>query len=132
MTPANRQRLVQRFVELRALENEIGALRDMILAARRRFASSMRKAMSCPACGSATILEAQFVLDRGDADSPKPLALQKPSVWRQATVGNFAALVCQDCGFVEWSVPDREGVTEGADIRRLDASSLDGAPTPYR
>jgi len=65
--------------ELAMLRAEVAELRAQLETARLHQAPTMRARLRCPACGSARLAHATHVLDRGDGDTRKPMALNQPS-----------------------------------------------------
>lgn len=117
-------------VQVAALERRIDELRAE-LRARTGAARTMRQSLTCPACGVRRILHASQVLDRGDGDMAKPMAIVKPSFWRSRVLGELEAFLCTGCGLVEWYAKDVRALAEspaidGQSLRILEA---DGGET---
>ena len=113
------------------LRTELSQLRAQVDNARLHAAPTMRARLRCPACGNARLAHAKSVLDRGDGDSRKVMALNQPSWWSDKLVGELEAFACTSCGLVEWYVKDPGGLREVKDQMTI----LDGeAPEsgPYR
>lgn len=92
--------------ELAALRTEIAELRAQLDSARLAEPPTMRGRTRCPSCHATRIAHARKILDRGDGDMRKALALCQPSWWSSTVVGEFEAYACTGCGLVEWYVKD--------------------------
>ncbi len=89
----------------------------------------MRARLRCPACGSARLAHAKQVLDRGDGDARKVMALNQPSWWSDKLVGELEAFACTGCGLVEWYVKDPGGLREvKGQIQILDGEAPELGP----
>jgi hypothetical protein len=97
------QELALELVALRARIDELNARLD---SARLAEAPTMRARTKCPSCGVTRIAHARHVLDRGDGDARKVMALNQPSWWSDKLVGELEAYACTGCGLVEWYVKD--------------------------
>lgn len=115
--------------ELAMLRAEVAELRAQLETARLHQAPTMRARLRCPACGSARLAHATHVLDRGDGDTRKPMALNQPSWWSDRLVGELEAFACRDCGLVEWYVKDPGGLREvKGQLQLLDGEAADVGP----
>ena len=76
-TPA----LVALQAELESLRASVASLESQLLDARHSIDLSMRNQMRCRACRCRRIAHAFHVLDHGDNDARKKLALYRPSWW---------------------------------------------------
>lgn len=115
--------------ELATLRAEVAELRAQLETARLHQAPTMRARLRCPACGSARLAHATHVLDRGDGDTRKPMALNQPSWWSDRLVGELEAFACRDCGLVEWYVKDPGGLREvKGQLQLLDGEAADVGP----
>src|SRR5688572_27813647 len=116
--------------ELRA---EVAALRAELAGARGRVDVTMRGQTRCRGCGCRKILFAAHVLDRGDGDFRKKLAIAQPSWWRSAIAGQFEVYVCTACGLVEWYAKDLGGLEiDGESYRIIDGDAGTAGQGPYR
>jgi hypothetical protein len=115
--------------ELAELRTELSQLRAQLDNARLHQAPTMRARLRCPACGSARIAHAKNVLDRGDGDARKVMALNQPSWWSDKLVGELEAFACTSCGLVEWYVKDPGGLREvKSQLEILDGGSPETGP----
>lgn len=115
--------------ELAMLRAEVAEFRAQLETARLHQAPTMRARLRCPACGSARLAHATHVLDRGDGDTRKPMALNQPSWWSDRLVGELEAFACRDCGLVEWYVKDPGGLREvKGQLQLLDGEAADVGP----
>jgi hypothetical protein len=118
--------LLREIAELRA---EIAGLRAQLESSRLHRAPTMRARLRCPACESARLAHAMQVLDRGDGDGAKPMALNQPSWWSGKLVGELEAFACTSCGLVEWYVKDPGGLREvKGQIQILDGEAPESGP----
>jgi hypothetical protein len=118
--------LLRELAELRA---EVTQLRAQLDLARLHQAPTMRARLRCPACGNARLAHAKQVLDRGDGDAHKPMALNRPSWWSGKLVGELEAFACTACGLVEWYVKDPGGLREvKGQIQILDGETAETGP----
>lgn len=108
MTDAERQLRA----ELDELRKVVETLQAQLAAARLHATPTMRARLRCPACGNARLAHAKQVLDRGDGDARKVMALNQPSWWSDKLVGELEAFACTACGLVEWYVKDPGGLRE--------------------
>lgn len=115
--------------QLAHLKHELESLRAQLDAARITHAPTMRSRMRCPACGVSRIAHATQVLDRGDGDARKVMALNQPSWWSDKLVGELEAFACTGCGLAEWYVKDPGGLREvKGQLVILDGESPDSGP----
>lgn len=115
--------------ELAELRAEITQLRAQLESARLDQAPTMRARLRCPACRSTRIAHAKHVLDRGDGDAAKAMALNQPSWWSSKLVGVLEAFACTACGLVEWYVKDPGGLREvKSQLEILDGETPDAGP----
>ena len=115
--------------ELAELRAEVAQLRAQLDTARLPQAPTMRARLRCPACGNARLAHAKQVLDRGDGDARKVMALNQPSWWSDKLVGELEAFACTACGLVEWYVKDPGGLREvKGQIQILDGEAPDSGP----
>ena len=118
--------LLRELAELRA---EVSQLRAQLDNARLHHAPTMRARLRCPACGNARLAHATKVLDRGDGDARKVMALAQVSWWSDKLVGEVEAFVCMTCGLVEWYVKDPGGLREvKGQITILDGETPESGP----
>lgn len=92
--------------ELAAVREEVASLHGELRAARTHIDLTMRGQLRCRACQCRRIAHAPKVLDRGDGDFRKAMALYQASWWGNKTNGQLEAYVCTRCGLVEWWVTD--------------------------
>ena len=115
--------------ELAALREELVQLKAQLDSARLHHAPTMRTRLRCPACGNARIAHATQVLDRGDGDARKVMALSQPSWWSDKLVGEVEAFACCSCGWLEWYVKDPGGLREvKGQLQILDGETPDDGP----
>lgn len=115
--------------ELAQLRAEITQLRAQLESARLDQAATMRARLRCPACRNTRIAHAKHVLDRGDGDARKVMALNQPSWWSDKLVGELEAFACTACGLVEWYVKDPGGLREvKSQLEILDGETPDAGP----
>ena len=115
--------------ELARLAARVEALQARLDAVRLHEVPTMRARVRCPLCATTRIAHAKQVLDRGDGDFRKALALNKPSVWSSSVIGELEAFACTGCGFVEWYVKDPAGLREvGDQLVMLDGSVPEAGP----
>src|SRR6187200_2545642 len=115
--------------ELAQLRTEVSQLRAQLDSSRLHQAPTMRARLRCPACGNARLAHAKEVLDRGDGDSRKVMALNQPSWWSDKLVGELEAFACTTCGLVEWYVKDPGGLREvKGQITILDGETPESGP----
>jgi hypothetical protein len=115
--------------ELEQLRAEVQQLRAQLDNIRLHQAPTMRARLRCPACGNARLAHANKVLDRGDADAAKVMALNQPSWWSGKLVGELEAFACTTCGLVEWYVKDPGGLREvKGHITILDGKTPESGP----
>jgi hypothetical protein len=115
--------------ELAELRAEVAQRRARLDNARLHPAPTMRARLRCPACGNARLAHAKQVLDRGDGDARKVMALNQPSWWSDKLVGELEAFACTACGLVEWYVKDPGGLREvKGQIQILDGEAPDSGP----
>ena len=115
--------------ELEALRAEVAQLRAQLDTARLALTPTMRARLRCPACGSARLAHAKQVLDRGDGDARKVMALNQPSWWSDKLVGELEAFACTACGLVEWYVKDPKGLREvKGQLTILDGETPESGP----
>lgn len=128
-----------RDTEVAALRGQVAELTELVtrlgkelLRAHQRVDLTMRGQLRCRGCGARRIAHAFSVLDRGDGDQRKEMALYQGSWWRSQTTGKLEAYACTRCGLVEWYVKDPGTLVEHEDYLRI----LDGGPEegegPYR
>ena len=128
-----------RDTELAALCAEVHELRELVtrlgkdlMRAQQHVDLTMRGQLRCRACGCRRIAHALSVLDRGDGDMRKEMALYQGSWWRSQTTGHLEAYVCTKCGLVEWWVKDPSTLVEHADYLRILDGEAEGGQGPYR
>lgn len=115
--------------ELAALRAEVAQLRAQLDNARLHRAPTMRARLRCPACGHGRIAHAKQVLDRGDGDARKAMALNQPRWWSDKLVGELEAFACTGCGLVEWFVKDPGGLREvKSQLEILDGETPETGP----
>ena len=115
--------------ELAQLRDEVVKLRAQLDNVRLHAAPTMRARLRCPACGNARLAHAMSVLDRGDGDARKVMALNQPSWWSDKLVGELEAFACTSCGLVEWYVKDPGGLREvKGQIAILDGETPESGP----
>ena len=115
--------------ELAQLRAELAQLRAQLDSARLHQPPTMRARLRCPACGNARIAHAMEVLDRGDGDARKVMALNKPSWWSDKLVGELECFACTGCGWVEWYVKDPGGLREvKGQLEILDGEAPESGP----
>ena len=118
--------LLRELAELRA---EVAQLRAQLDAAKLHAAPTMRSRLRCPACGNARLAHAKQVLDRGDGDARKVMALNQPSWWSDKLVGELEAFACTQCGLVEWYVKDPAALREvKGQLTILDGETPESGP----
>lgn len=118
--------LLRELAELRA---EVARLRAQLDNTRLHQAPTMRARLRCPACGNARLAHAKQVLDRGDGDARKVMALNQPSWWSDKLIGELEAFACTSCGLVEWYVKDPGGLREvKGQIQILDGEAPESGP----
>jgi len=111
------------------LQAEVKQLRTQLDNARLHAVPTMRARLRCPACGNARLAHAREVLDRGDGDARKVMALNQPSWWSDKLVGELEAFACTKCGLVEWYVKDPGGLREvKGQITILDGETPETGP----
>ena len=111
------------------LQAELAQLRAQLDAAKLNSAPTMRARLRCPACGSARLAHAKQVLDRGDGDARKVMALNQPSWWSDKLVGELEAFACTKCGLVEWYVKDPASLREvKGQLAILDGETPESGP----
>jgi hypothetical protein len=111
------------------LRGELDQLRAQLDNARLHVVPTMRARLRCPACGTARLAHAKHVLDRGDGDARKVMALNQPSWWSDKLVGELEAFACTSCGLVEWYVKDPGGLREvKGQITILDGETPEAGP----
>ena len=115
--------------ELAKLKTEVEQLRAQLDNLRLHAVPTMRARLRCPACGNARLAHAKEVLDRGDGDARKVMALNQPSWWSDKLVGELEAFACTKCGLVEWYVKDPGGLREvKGQITILDGETPETGP----
>jgi hypothetical protein len=115
--------------EIAELRAEVVRLRAQLDNARLHQAPTMRARLRCPACGNARLAHAKHVLDRGDADTSKPMALSQQGWWSHTLVGELEAFACTSCGLVEWYVKDPGALREvKSQIEIVDGEAPENGP----
>jgi hypothetical protein len=115
--------------EIAALRAQLVELKAQLDSARLHTAPTMRVRLKCPACGGARIAHANQVLDRGDGDARKVMALNQPSWWSDKLVGELEAFACCSCGLVEWYVKQPKGLREvKGQLAILDGETPESGP----
>jgi hypothetical protein len=111
------------------LRTELDLMRAQLDNVRLHVTPTMRARLRCPACGNARLAHAKHVLDRGDGDARKVMALNQPSWWSDKLVGELEAFACTSCGLVEWYVKDPGGLREvKGQITILDGETPESGP----
>lgn len=125
MTDVERE-LRDEILALRALAERLAA---QLEAARLGHSPTMRARLRCPACGTSRIAHTKHVLDRGDGDARKVMALSQPSWWSDKLVGELEAFACTGCGLVEWYVRDPGALREvKGQLTILDGETPESGP----
>jgi hypothetical protein len=115
--------------ELATLRALVEGLQAQLEAARMQRPPTMRARTRCPACLTTRIAHATHVLDRGDGDARKPMAISQPSWWSDKLVGELETFVCTSCGLVEWYVKDPGGLREvKGQLTILDGEAPESGP----
>jgi hypothetical protein len=119
----------QLHAELAALRTLVESLQAQLETARTHKAPTMRARTRCPACSATRIAHAAHVLDRGDGDARKPMAISQPSWWSDKLVGELETFVCTSCGLVEWYAKDPGGLREvKGQVTILDGNAPETGP----
>ncbi|MFO0549607.1 MAG: hypothetical protein U0271_14535 [Polyangiaceae bacterium] len=130
MSDDSEQRVAELEARLAALAEEVAALRARGAAGGR--ASSLKRDVTCPACGGQRVLHAAEILDRGSSGRER-LALMQPSAWSERGVGEFEAYVCMACGFSELYIKNVHELPLGdSRLRVIEGGGGAAGSTPYR
>jgi hypothetical protein len=115
--------------QIERLRTELDELRAQLAEAQLHQAATMRARTRCPACHAQRVAHARTILDRGDGDSRKALALCQPSWWSSEVVGELEAFACTACGLVEWYVREPSALRNvGETLVLLDGSTPSEGP----
>jgi hypothetical protein len=118
--------------ELETLRVSVASLETQLLGAQHALDMTMRNQLRCRACSCRRIAHAFNILDRGNSDARKELALYQPSWWSSKTQGVLEAYVCTKCGLAEWWVKDPGSLEPHADYLEIIDGDTADAGTPYR
>ena len=118
--------------ELSELRAHVEALRSQLRDARGRIDLTMRGQTCCPSCGCTRIAHAMSILDRGESDSRRAMALYKPKWWSSKVMGQLEAYACTRCGLLEWYVKEPSNLEANDEYLRILEGSDPHTRGPYR